>query len=165
MSKNVQGKKIYLSVYDDEVPEGGGTAANAYKPLACLTSNSLSESQEVIKSDPNKCSDAATYSYGEYSYEASAEGQFLDPTDPTATGKASYDWLHDFNKKKRTSKKNIFWRETTVPADGTATYRYGEGIITALELAAPADGDATFTMTIQGIGEISHTDPKAPVTP
>ncbi|MCT4238588.1 hypothetical protein HZP42_19590 [Elizabethkingia anophelis] len=165
MSKNVQGKKIYLSIYDDEVPSGGGTAANAYKPLACLTSNSLSESQEVIKSDPNKCSDAATYSYGEYSYEASAEGQFLDPTDPTASGKASYDWLHDFNKKKRTSKKNIFWRETTVPADGTATYRYGEGIITALELTAPADGDATFTMTIQGIGEISHTDPKAPVTP
>lgn len=89
--KKVQGRGIYLSIHD-------GTA---YRPVACLTSNGLSQSQEVTESEPNKCEDATSYSYGKYSYELSAEGQFLDPADPNATGKASYDWLTETMKTKR----------------------------------------------------------------
>lgn len=152
--KKVQGRGIYLSIHD-------GTA---YRPVACLTSNGLSESQEVKESETNKCEDTTTFSYGKYSYELSAEGQFLDPSDTGATGKASYDWLTEQMKTKRLAGENIIWRETTkADPTATATYRYGKGIITSLELTAPADGDATFSMSIQGVGEITKTDPKAGV--
>lgn len=152
--KKVTGKGLYLSIYDE--------TATAYYPLACLTSNGISENQDVTESDPNKCEDTTSFSYGPYSYEMNAEGQFLDPTDTGSAGKGSYDWLHAKMKANRTAKKNLIWKETTTHEDGTFTYRYGEGIITTLDLTAEAEGDATFSLTIQGVGEIVTVDPTEP---
>lgn len=152
--KKVQGRGIYLSIHD----------GSAYRPVACLTSNGLSESQEVKESEPNKCEDTTTFSYGKYSYELSAEGQFLDKATSETANNASYEWLTEFMKTMRDLGENLTWRETIKAAPtATATYRYGKGIITSLELTAPADGDATFSMSIQGVGEITKTDPKAGV--
>lgn len=137
----IQGDDVILSIYD----------TSAYEPIACLTSNSISESVEVreaaTKCDPGNL----VRTPGTYSYELSAEGIYIDGA--VDTGKQSHGELAALMRAKTL----ITWRLAT---DLTSpTHIYGTGYITALELTAPADDNATFSITISGVGAVSSTDP------
>ena len=139
----INGDLIILSVYDGA----------AYRPVACLTSNSLSETTNVLES-VTKCNPGETLkTKGTRSYNISAEGEYIDTTSAGGqTTLASHDYL-----KTLADAGNMTWRMATGLADNP--FYYGEAIITDLGLTAPANEITTFSATLDGSGAIVTTDP------
>lgn len=139
----LQGDDIILSIWD----------TSAYEPIACLTSNTLSESLEVrevtTKCDPGNI----VKTPGSYSYEISMDGIYIDGA--VDTGKQSHGDLASLMR----AKTEITWRLTTELT--SPTHYYGTGYITSLELTGDADDNATFSATISGTGAIATVDPQA----
>ena len=126
-----------------------------YRPIACLTSNTLSQSRGVIetqtKCDPGIIQRAA----GVLSYELSCEGEYIDTTSAgAAVTKASHDYL----KGLMEAGNEITWKMDTGLTD-TSAY-YGTAYMTELSADAPTgDEFATFSCTLSGSGSIVTVDP------
>lgn len=147
MTDKIKGVDLILYVND-------GTL---YRPVACLTSNSLDSELGVIEAQ-TKCNPGVTETdSGTFSYTLSADAIAIDTTSVGGDDtKASHDFLLDIQQ----SKAKVNWKMDS--GSSNLTY-YGKGIITSLGLEAPAGDDyATFTLTINGDGGISKTDPLAP---
>jgi len=145
MATFIKGDVLILSIHD----------GSAYRPLACLTSNSLSESMGVIET-VTKCDPGVTQKEaGTYSYDISAEGEYIDTTSVGGeTTKASHDYLHSIFA----GGAPVIWKMSTGIADTDAYY--GTGYVTELSADAPTgDEFATFSMTISGDGSIVTADP------
>ena len=141
----IKGENLVLYIWDSAI----------YRPVACLTSNSLSETRGLIESQ-TKCSPGVIDKLsGTYSYEISFEGEKIDTTSVGAeVTKASFDYLHDVIDLGEA----ITWRLDTGLTDDP--FYYGTGILTDNE-GTDAAGDelSTFSGTISGIGKIVKTDP------
>lgn len=145
MSNFIKGENLILYIHDDTI----------YRPIACLTSNSLSQTLNIIESQ-TKCDPGVVIKdAGTMSYEISAEGQYIDTTSSGAQiTKASHDYLHTVMGT------TVTWKMATGLTD-TAAY-YGTAVVGDLSLDAPAgDEIATFSCTLAGSGAIVTTDPKA----
>ncbi|CAB4153537.1 hypothetical protein UFOVP638_6 [uncultured Caudovirales phage] len=126
----------------------------SYKPVACLTSNSLSTAVSVIESN-TKCNPGITKKQpGMFSYTLEAEGEYIDTTSEGGdTAKMSHDYLLQI----QLAKEIITWKLVTGVAG--ATY-YGTGLISDLSLDMGSGDDlSTFSLTLDGDGEISSIDP------
>ena len=139
----IKGENLILYVYDDTI----------YRPIACLTSNSLSETQEIIESQ-TKCNPGVVIKTpGTYSYELSADGEYIDTT--SATGeitKASHDYLHSIFGTL------VTWKLSTGLTD-TAFY-YGTALLNDLTGDFASGNDlATFSASLSGSGAIVTVDP------
>ena len=146
----IMGKNITLAVYDGA----------AYRPVACLTSNGISITQEMLELPITKCSPDKKSKKGDLSYEIPFEGQFIDTTTVGGdTAKASYDFLVTHMKSMKDTDSKTRWKQTTT-IGATSDVIYGEGHIINLELTAPAEGEATFSATLQGEGWFSSTEPE-----
>ncbi len=144
MSNFIKGEGLILYIWDDTI----------YRPIACLTSNSLSQTQNIIESQ-TKCDPGLVIKdAGTMSYEISAEGQYIDTTSAAAEiTKASHDYLHTIMGTTKT------WKLDTGLADTTAYY--GSAIVGDLSLdAAAGDELATFSCTLAGSGAIVIVDPE-----
>ena len=141
----IHGKLGILSIWD----------TSAYKPVACLTSNSLSTALSVIESN-TKCDPGNTVrNANEFSYDISADGEYIDTTSAGGeTTLASHDWL----LVKQMAKTNVVWKLDSGLAD---TIYYGTAIISDLNLDQPSDGNSTFSATLSGSGAIVLVDPNA----
>lgn len=141
----IHGKVGILSIWD----------TSAYKPVACLTSNSLATSLSVIESN-TKCDPGNTVrNADQFSYDISADGEYIDTTSVGGdSAKASHDWL----LVKQMAKTNVVWKLDSGLAD--TTY-YGTAIISDLNLDQPSDANSTFSATLSGSGAIVTTDPNA----
>ena len=141
----IHGKLGILSIWD----------TSAYKPVACLTSNSLSTALSVIESN-TKCDPGNTVrNANEFSYDISADGEYIDTTSAGGeTTLASHDWL----LVKQMAKTNVSWKLDSGLAD---TIYFGSAIISDLSLDQPADGNSTFSATLSGSGAIVLVDPNA----
>lgn len=127
-----------------------------YRPVACLTSNSLSTAVSVIESN-TKCDPGVTKKQGGiFTYTIEAEGEYIDTTSVGGeVTKASHDYLLDKQKLKGL----ITWKLVTGVTG--ATY-YGEAIISDLSLDQGAGDElSTFSVTLEGSGDIVETDPEA----
>ena len=143
MATKIKGENLILYVYDDTI----------YRPIACLTQNSLSETQNIIESQ-TKCDPGVIIKTpGTYSYELSAEGEYIDTT--SATGEitlASHDYLHEIFGTL------ITWRLATGLTD--TPFYYGTAIINDLSADFAAGDDlATFSASLTGSGTIVEVDP------
>lgn len=127
----------------------------AYKPVACLKSNSLATTLSIIESN-TKCDPGnIVVNADAFSYEISADGEYIDTTSVGGdTTKSSHDWL----LAKQMAKTNITWMLDSGLAD---TIYYGTAIITSLNLDQASDANSTFSATLQGSGAIVTTDPQA----
>lgn len=146
MATFIKGDTLVLSVYD----------GSAYRPVACLTNNSLSQTRGIIetqtKCDPGVIQRAA----GVLSYEISAEGNYIDTT---SVGGETTLASHDFIKGLIEAGNPVTWRMSTGLAD--TQFYYGSAIITDLGADAPTgDEFATFSTTLSGTGVITETDPE-----
>lgn len=147
MSTFIKGDAIILYVHDGTI----------YRPIACLTSNSLAETRNIIESQ-TKCDPGVTIkNAGSYNYEISCEGQYIDTTSVGAEiTKASHDFLHGLIASGSTET----WKIDTGLAD-TSAY-FGTAIFSDLTWdAAAGDELSTFSATLSGSGAIVTTDPEA----
>jgi hypothetical protein len=146
MSTPIKGEVGILYVHDDTI----------YRPVACLTSNSLSTAVSVIESN-TKCFPGVTKKQGGmFSYTLEAEGEYIDTTSVGGeVTKASHDFLLDKQKLKGL----ITWKLVTGVTG--ATY-YGQALISDLSLEQGAGDElSTFSLTLDGDGAIVETDPEA----
>jgi predicted secreted protein len=146
MATPIKGEVGILYVHDGE----------DYRPVACLTSNSLSTAVSVIESN-TKCNPGVTKKQaGMFSYTLEAEGEYIDTTSVGGDDtKASHDYLFDL----QLAKDLITWKLVTGVTG--ATY-YGSALISDLSLDMGSGDDlATFSLTLDGDGEVSTTDPEA----
>lgn len=144
MALPIKGELGILYVHDGSI----------YRPVACLTSNSLNTAVSVIESQ-TKCNPGQVIKQGgTLSYTLDAEGEYIDTTSVGGeTTKASHDYL--------LTKQNLLTAITWKLATGVtgATY-YGTAIISDLTLDQGAgDEISTFSMTLEGSGLISTNDP------
>lgn len=141
MSTYIKGDAIILSVWD-------GTSA--YEPIACLTSNSLSLTRNIIETQ-TKCNPGVVIKNpGSLSYSISADGVAIT----TEAGLVSANAL--ITKMNLATQLSDDWRMD----DGNGTYYYGTGVFTETTFDASAgDENATFSTSIEGSGLILTTDP------
>lgn len=144
MSTMVNGKSVIISIWD---------GVEAYLPIGCLTSNGISESMEINDGEPNKCDNFVARSKGAYSYEINADGVMIASSDPNYSARAHYQKIREIWKASRTNDTPVFWKQTI-----DAEIQYGKMEIVKLDASFPADGNATFSLSGSGIGEISPTN-------
>ena len=141
----IKGDSAILYVHDGLV----------YRPIACLTSNTLSQTRGVIETQ-TKCDPGNTVKgAGSMSYSISAEGLYIDTTSVGAeVTKASHDYL----KTIIDAGTSVTWKMDTALTD-TAAY-YGTAILSDLEASFPTgDEFANFSCTLEGSGAIVTVDP------
>jgi len=140
MSTYIKGDAIILSVHDGA----------AYEPIACLTSNSLSLTRNVIETQ-TKCDPGVIIKApGSMSYSISAEGVAIT----TEAGKVSANAL--ITKMNLAVQASDIWRMD----NGNGGYYYGTGVFTETTFDASAgDENATFSTSIEGSGLIVTSDP------
>ncbi|MDB4299633.1 phage tail protein [bacterium] len=145
MSTFIKGNAVILDVWDDTI----------YRPVACLTSNSIAHSREVIESKTKCEPDTVEKQSGTYSYEISLEGQKIDTTSVGAEiTKASYDYLEAIIEDGSA----ITWRMSTGITD--VPYKYGTAILNDLSSDDPAGEEiGTFSGSLSGIGKTVIVDP------
>lgn len=141
----IKGDTIILYVYDGA----------AYKPLACLTSNSLSQTRNIIESQ-TKCNPGLVLKdAGSLTYEITFEGNYIDTT---STGASTTLASHDTIKSLLELGSSYDWKMDTGLADNAAYY--GTGVFSDLTLDASAGDElATFSGTLSGSGAIVNVDP------
>lgn len=142
----INGDVIILSVHDGA----------AYRPVACLTSNSLNETTNVITSNTKCFPNETKKSKGARDYNISAEGEYIDTT---SVGGQTTLASHDFLKTLADGADNVNWRMATGLED--TPFYYGEAIITDLSMTAPTNDNTTFSATLDGSGAIVTVDPLA----
>lgn len=130
---------------------------DAWLPIACLTSNSLSSTVAEITRQ-TKCAPGVTEkSAGSFNYTLSAEGEYIDTT--TAGGddtKVSHDKLLALQQARLL----VQWKLDTNITNATSTKYYGTALITDLNLdQAAGDALSTFSATLSGNGAITSVDP------
>lgn len=127
-----------------------------YRPIACLTSSSFSPSVTVIESN-TKCNPGVTTKQaGVFNYMLEGEGQYIDTTSVGGdTTKASHDYLFT----KMVAKLPVTWKLDT---GVTGVVYFGTAIITELPLDQGAGDElSTFSITLDGSGDVVKIDPKA----
>lgn len=142
----IRGENGVIFLYLDE----------AWKPVACLTSNSLSTTVEVIERQ-TKCAPGVTEkSAGVFNYNLSLEGEYIDTTTEGGDDtKASHDALLQL----QISRELQTWKLDTNMADVNSVKYYGTALITDLSLDQAVNENSTFSGTLDGNGAIETTDP------
>jgi len=133
--------------------------ATTWKPIACLTSNSLNTTVGVIESQ-TKCDPGVVKKQaGTFSYTIDAEGEYIDTTSVGGdTAKVSHDALLALQMAKTL----VTWKLDTDVTDATSIKYYGDAYITDLsDTAGSGDEVTTFSATLDGDGAIVLVDPNA----
>lgn len=146
MALPVKGELGILYIHDGDL----------YRPIACLTSNGLASTVSVIASN-TKCNPGLTIKQGGiFDYNLSAEGEYIDTT---SVGGDDTKASHDFLLAKQQTKLAQNWKYDT---GSTGSIYYGTAIISDLELTQGAgDEISTFSLTLDGSGDIVNVDPLA----
>jgi len=141
MSTFITGDAIILSLWD---------GVSAYEPIACLTSNSLSLTRNIIESQ-TKCDPGIIIkNAGSVAYSIDCDGQAI----LTETSKVSVNKI--ITKMNTITPTIDTWRL----ADGNGTYYYGTAWFSDVNFDASAGDElATFSATLDGSGLIVTTSP------
>lgn len=143
MADFIKGEGLILYVWD-----------SAWKPIACLTSNSINRVKSIIETT-TKCDPGVVIrGSGSKSYEIPFEGIYIDTTSVGAeVTKASHDTLMGLFDTDAEQD----WKMDTGLAD-TPNY-YGSGIFASLDFTAGSgDEFATFSGSISGSGAIGTVE-------
>lgn len=155
--QTIKGKNKILYIYGPIMDAEGEPVAEAYFPVACLTSNSITHTNATIDGTITKCSPNPEPSYGGETYSISADAENMENDGL----KASYDAVYAARKLSIEENGYVYFKIITTHAAGitpATTTQFGKGIIPELSLESPAEGAETFNFTINGVGELSATD-------
>lgn len=128
-----------------------------YRPIACLTSNSLNSALSIIESQ-TKCNPGVVIKQaGIFSYTLDAEGEYIDTT---SVGGDDTKASHDYLLTQQMAKTTQTWKLDT---GVTGAIYYGTAILSELGLDQGAgDEISTFSATLEGSGAIVLVDPIVP---
>ena len=145
MSTPIKGELGILYIHD-------GTL---YRPIACLTSNSLNTAVSIIESQ-TKCDPGVVIKQaGTLSYTLDAEGEYIDTT---SIGGDDTKASHDYLLSVQMDLTPVTWKLDTGVVG--AIY-YGNAILSDLTLDQGAgDEISTFSVTLEGSGAIVLVDPE-----
>ena len=145
MALPIKGEVGILYIHDDTI----------YRPVACLTSNSLNTAVSIIESQTKCFPGVVKKQAGVFSYTIDAEGEYIDTTSVGGeTTKASHDYL----LAKQQAKLPVTWKLDT---GVTGAVYYGSAILSDLTLDQGAgDEISTFSVTLDGDGGIVTVDPE-----
>lgn len=145
MATYIKGDAVILSIWN---------GVDAYEPVGCLTSNSLSVVRNVIETQ-TKCDPGLILREpGSTSSEVSFEAIYIK----TESGLTDFDALLNFINVANGTKQD--WKMSSDQTSPVAYY--GTGVLSDLELTASAgDEFATYSGTIQNNGLITTVDPNA----
>lgn len=146
MAKLVKGNDVIVSFYD--------TTAAAWKPVGCETSHTFTETQEITTSEGNKCSPTPQKALGAYDYTLSIDAEMVASDDPDFSDKSSYEFMRGLAKTQRDDNEPIQWALLGGNEDV-----YGTAYISELSRDGSFGEDATFSISLDGIGETEDTDP------
>lgn len=125
-----------------------------WKLIACLSSNGASRATDAITST-TKCSNGFQESIpGEMNWTFTGEGNAVDNT--LEASEVSLNELKEIWSTQEVPE----WKIGKV---GGTDVDYGQGWISALDTTAPTNDAYTFSLTIQGTGELATVEPA--VTP
>lgn len=131
----INGDVLILKVWD--------SVAEAYRPIACITSNDLSSTAEIIESKTKCAPGVVSKDYGSINKSISVDGEYIDTTSVGGeTTKASHDWLSE----KQDAKVKLDISIATGLADTTT--KFAKALIRDINLTGPAGVTATFTATL-----------------
>ena len=134
--------------------------SGTWKPLACLTSNGISESwdfaETVTKCDPGVTRRKPTT----YSYEIPFEGVFTDTSGAGGdTAKASWDTIKNLARAKTLTEYQIALLRENGTEDPNFSAQFGAAYFSALDITGAEGEFITFSGTMLGDGDITETDP------
>ena len=155
--QTIKGRNTILHIYGAIKDETGTAVAEAYFPVACLTSNSITHTNATVEGTVTKCNQTPETSYGGESYSISADAENMENDGL----KASYDAVFEARKKSIDESGYVYFKIVTTHGSGitpATTTKFGKGIIPELGLESPAEGAETFNFTINGVGSLSATD-------
>ena len=145
-TKFIKGDLIILYIWE----------STTYKPIACLTSNSLNQTRSIIET-ATKCSPGLTEKEtGVMSYDISFDAKYIDTTSTTESDltKSSHDSLFTIMN----SGDSVDWKMETGLKDNDAYY--GTGVLNSLSMSAgTGDELVDFSGAIAGSGAIVLVDP------
>lgn len=144
MGLAIKGEVGIISIHDGTI----------YRPIACLTSNSLSSAVSVIESQTKCYPGVIKKQAGMFSYSISADGEYIDTT---SVGGEITKASHDFLLAKQMAKTAVNWKLDT---GVTGAVYFGSAILTDLSLDQGAgDEISTFSVTLDGNGAIVLVNP------
>src|SRR4249920_1438185 len=113
-----------------------------FRPIACLTKNSLKNTVGIIESK-TKCNPGVTIKQaGIQNYTIDADGEYIDTT---SIGGDDTKASHDYLLPRQQNRESVVWKLDT---GVTSAIYYGYAIITDLTLDQGAgDEISTFTIT------------------
>ena len=128
-----------------------------WKPVACLTKNSLKTSVSVIESKTKCYPGVVKKLLGTFTYAIDAEGEYIDTTTAGGdTAKKSHDSLILLQQ----AKTSVQWKIDTDITNATSVKYFGTAAITDLNADFGSGDDLSmFTATLDGDGAILYTDP------
>ena len=142
MPNLVQGDTVILSVWD---------GSDSYDPVICLTSNSLSETKNIIESQTKCDPGQIVKTPSSYTYEIALEGEYgYDSGDVE-----QYDDL----RNKLVNGTLLEWQISGFYADGSSVGSYyGSGYLSEVSHDASAgDNIVTFSATLMSDGKTAIT--------
>jgi hypothetical protein len=134
--------------------------SGTWKPVACLTSNGISESwdfaETVTKCDPGVTRRKPTT----YSYEIPFEGVFTDTSGAGGdTAKASWDTIKNLARAKTLTEYQIALLKENGTEDPNFNAQFGAAYFSALDITGAEGEFITFSGTMLGDGDITEVDP------
>ena len=133
---------------------------NSWKPIACLTSNSLSTTVDEIERRTKCAPGVVEKSAGDFNYSHSIEGEYIDTT---TVGGDTTKQSHDALLSLQMARQLKLWKLDTDITDADSVKYYGKALITDLNADfAAGSALATFSATLSGSGAITLTDPLTP---
>lgn len=131
----INGDVLILQAWDSD--------ASAYKPIACITSNELSSTAEIIESKTKCAPGVISKDYGSINKSISIDGEYIDTTSAGGeTTKASHDWLEEKQDAKEKIDIAIGTGLDDVPT------KYAKALISDIVLTGPAGSISTFSATL-----------------
>lgn len=146
---SLKGEKSIVYIWD----------TSAYKPIACLTSNSLQSTVSMIEST-TKCFPGVTKKTpGTFNASIALDGEYIDTTTAGGdTAKASHDALFLLQQAKTI----VAWKIDTNVDDATSVKYFGNAYISDLSADFGSGEDlSTFSATFDVDGAVLYADPNA----
>ncbi len=148
------GRNTILFVYTPIKNASGTVVAEDYYPVGCLTTNDLSKTNNTNDGTITKCNPNPAPTYTNQTYQLTWEAVSIEDDGERAT---SID-LSKLQDESISTNTPIFWKMETTNSDDTVDTKFGKALFTEFSESFPADGEATYSGTFQGVGAISATD-------